>query len=357
MAKIALLTEYTGFGGGEANIVLVAEELARQGHEVHLIGSGLVLKLVDPKLVSRFEFKFPRRSWIWGLPMLRLSSRLRKYLANFDIVHAYSLNTIPYLIWINRPIVYTIHGPWEKVRSLRAWFLNLIVHRVTFVSEDVRRCSDSFEGKSKVVYLGVKQPLAAPLINVNEDNVIRLLCVGRFQKIKGQLFLIKALAGIASSLADLEPIFVGGPSSTDHTDKAYLDSCIALATEVSNKNFRIDFVGHQNDLNNYYNKADVVIIPSFYESFSMVTVESLMMGKIVVAPSVGGPLEILKDLDSAELFAPGDEASLQSAILKAIAMDADSAFITSQDRGSRFTVRRQVTDYLNIYRELFKSEP
>lgn len=349
MVKIALLTEYKGLGGGESNIVAVAEELARQGHEVHLIGAGAVLSLVDPNLVSRFEFKFPQRSWWWGLPIPRFNLRLRKYLKNVNVVHAYSINTLPYLFWIRSPIVYTIHGPWEKIRALRGWVVNALVDRITFVSEDVRRGSYFFGGVSKVVYLGAKLPATGPTMAPRVDNVLRILCVGRFQSIKGQLFLIQALAEISNSFAELELTFAGGPSSGDPVDIDYMDSCISLAAEVSNKNFKINFIGHQNELIDCYSIANLVVVPSFYESFSMVTVESLLMGKVVVAPSVGGPLEILKDLDSAEFFIPGDKLSLQEAIRKAVSKDADVAFRLSQERGSRFTVERQASDYGEIY--------
>jgi D-inositol-3-phosphate glycosyltransferase len=53
---------------------------------------------------------------------------------------------------------------------------------------------------------------------------------------------------------------------------------------------KIDFVGQvdHDDLPLYYNAADVCVVPSYYESFGLVALESMACGTPVVATRVGG---------------------------------------------------------------------
>ena len=52
----------------------------------------------------------------------------------------------------------------------------------------------------------------------------------------------------------------------------------------------IDFVGRvdHDELPLYYNAADVCVVPSYYESFGLVALESMACGTPVVASRVGG---------------------------------------------------------------------
>ncbi len=59
---------------------------------------------------------------------------------------------------------------------------------------------------------------------------------------------------------------------------------------------QIDFVGQvdHKELPLYYNAADVCVVPSYYESFGLVALESMACGTPVVATRVGGLSTIIQ---------------------------------------------------------------
>ena len=69
---------------------------------------------------------------------------------------------------------------------------------------------------------------------------------------------------------------------------------------------RMRFLGHQDDIENYYAIFDVFIMPSLYEGLPNVVLEAAVMGLPVVAFDCGGVREILGD--RAEMVPPGDVA-------------------------------------------------
>lgn len=60
-------------------------------------------------------------------------------------------------------------------------------------------------------------------------------------------------------------------------------------------NHSVTFFGPRNDIRIFYQMADALIIPSFYDPFANVTVEALAMGLKVVSSKQNGGSEVLKD--------------------------------------------------------------
>jgi len=66
----------------------------------------------------------------------------------------------------------------------------------------------------------------------------------------------------------------------------------------------VTFVGaveHEN-MPNFYNAADICIVPSYHETFGMVALEALASGTPVIAARVGGLATIVKDGETGYLF-------------------------------------------------------
>lgn len=68
----------------------------------------------------------------------------------------------------------------------------------------------------------------------------------------------------------------------------------AKATELGLQD-RVRFFGPQNDMRPFYQLADVLAIPSFYDPFANVTIEALAMGLFVVSSRHNGGYEILTE--------------------------------------------------------------
>lgn len=110
-----------------------------------------------------------------------------------------------------------------------------------------------------------------------------VLYVGRLEPLKGVDLFIEAAGRI--EWRDVTVLVVGG----DDPGSPHRAELEARARELG-LGERVRFVGSvpHEDLPAYYSAADVTVVPSYYESFGLVAVESMACGTPVVASRVGG---------------------------------------------------------------------
>jgi D-inositol-3-phosphate glycosyltransferase len=148
-----------------------------------------------------------------------------------------------------------------------------------------------------------------------------LLFVGRIQPLKAPDVLLRA----AAELVRLDPslrrtlivAIVGGPSGSGLEHPERLEK---LATDLGIADLvRFAPPTPQAGLRQWYNAADVTVVPSYNESFGLVAVESQACGTPVVAAAVGG-------------------------LSTAVAHDASGVLIDGHDPRDYATVLRQLYD-------------
>jgi D-inositol-3-phosphate glycosyltransferase len=117
-----------------------------------------------------------------------------------------------------------------------------------------------------------------------------LLAVGRLERLKGLDILVEALA----QLDDPRPLLLiaGGDAQSGE----YREELRAKARDLGvDEDVRfLGPVAHER-LPMYYSAADVTVVPSYYESFGLVAVESMACGTPVVASRVGGLVSTVTD--------------------------------------------------------------
>ena len=132
------------------------------------------------------------------------------------------------------------------------------------------------------VFRPLNQKAVRSSLGLNGEKI--LLYVGRVEPIKGLDLLVETAAQMDSE-DGVRMIVVGADVNGDRE----MDRVRQLAREKDLED-KIDFVGQvdHDDLPLYYNAADVCGVPSFYESFGLVALESMACGTPVVATRVGG---------------------------------------------------------------------
>ncbi len=118
-----------------------------------------------------------------------------------------------------------------------------------------------------------------------------ILAVGRVEPLKGLDILIRAF-GELTDRSGVRLVIVGG----DESARPEFDRLEAIADEVGVRD-AVTFTGavEHHLLPDYYRAADVVVMPSFAESFGLVAVEAMACGVPVVASRVGGLASTVAD--------------------------------------------------------------
>jgi D-inositol-3-phosphate glycosyltransferase len=165
-----------------------------------------------------------------------------------------------------------------------------------------------------------------------------VLFVGRIDPIKGIDTLIDA-AEIMVSTRSSEPaptfLIVGGDLDVDGAPVGPLaDVANAIEQRGIAASFRLVGSQPQDQLPDFYAVADVVAVPSRYESFGLVAVEALACGKSVVASRVGGLRFTIDEGTSGFLVKPQSPQALAGALEQILTDDTLRAAMSAAARPS-----------------------
>lgn len=138
---------------------------------------------------------------------------------------------------------------------------------------------------------------------IKNDRIV--LCAARIEGIKNQLNLIKALNNTGFRL-----ILIGAHSPSQND---YYMKCRNAAA------FNVSFIDHvpQNELIDYYRKAKVHILPSWFETTGLSSIEAAVMGCNIVVTDKGDTREYFED--DAFYCDPAEPASILAAVKRASA--------------------------------------
>ena len=136
-----------------------------------------------------------------------------------------------------------------------------------------------------------------------------LLFVGRLERLKGVDVAIRALALLRDRAHDDVRLLILGEDSKegDESEKSRLKE-VAAAAGVRD---RVDFLGSvaHHELPYFYSAADVLVMPSYSESFGLVGLEAQACGRPVVGSDVTGLRSVIRDEVSGYLIASHDPAA------------------------------------------------
>ena len=155
--------------------------------------------------------------------------------------------------------------------------------------------------KIQVIPCGVDMSLFKPIpsteaksrLNLPENHQM-VLFVGRIEPLKGIDTLLRAMALVASEFPNWKEnlcvsIIGGDPANNSAVANKEMERLKQLRAELGISDLVL-FEGAQDQdtLNLYYSAAEMVVMPSHYESFGMVALEAMACGTPVIASKVGG---------------------------------------------------------------------
>ena len=170
----------------------------------------------------------------------------------------------------------------------------IIIHSGVTLQQIMNTNIDIEKGKKK---LGIPQ----------NSNVIG--AVGRLVPVKGHKYLVSAAKKITKEFDNAVFVFVGD---------GYLESKLERQAESLGIRDNIIFAGWRSDVIDVLDLFDILVLPSLNEGMGKVLIEGMALGKPIVASSVGGIIDLVKNGDNGILVPPRDSDGLSDAILNLI---------------------------------------
>jgi D-inositol-3-phosphate glycosyltransferase len=194
---------------------------------------------------------------------------------------------------------------------------------------------------------------------VSESKVV--LFVGRIQRLKGLDILVRSFHNMLQVQPDLDvrlvvvgglPVGTKGRSTHEGREITRVQK---IATRLGLAE-RITWVGAvpQERLPLYYQAADVTVMPSSYESFGLVAVESLASGTPVVASRVGGLTTIVGDGENGFLV-PWRDPAMFAERIREVLIDAplrDRLAANARRSVEQFGWDRIATQHVEVYEDV-----
>ena len=185
---------------------------------------------------------------------------------------------------------------------------------------------------------GIDEKLFRPKAGIEKDDHM-VLSVGRIEGIKNQLNLIKAINDSRYQL------YVIGSAATNQA--SYYHHCRKLAGE------NIHFIDHlpQEELIHYYQKAKVHVLPSWFETCGLSTLEAAAMYCNIVISDKGFASEYFRDI--AFYCDPSSPASILDAIDKASESNQNKIF--HEKIFTDYTWRNAATKTVSAYKKVLSA--
>jgi len=132
---------------------------------------------------------------------------------------------------------------------------------------------------------------------------------GRLDKQKGHLVLLNAVKKLISKEKEIQVFFFGeGPDG---------DNLREFVTKEGLSEY-INFMGATDNIYNCILQMDIIAIPSLWEGLPNILLESMVLGRPVIASRIDGITEVVTNNINVLLFNPGNEDELSEAIQRLI---------------------------------------
>lgn len=240
--------------------------------------------------------------------------QLLTYLKGFDLLHFHDDIDLSFPVSaarLRKPKIFSCHS---LAATLGFYARNMVARRLFTESADLFH-TFSRHGMRGLRELGIPQEkirLIPHGVDVSRfghrrkssAGTVRIAWLGRIDRTKGIIILLKALSHLKTEHDSLELLIGGDPSDDPRYYRELVDYTRAARLP------EVKFVGLIDDSPSFLQQADIFASPSLMETFGIVNLEAMASGLPVVASSVGGILDIVVDNQTGFLVHPGNSLEL-----------------------------------------------
>ena len=357
-----IMTRAHPLGGVQIHVRDLAAALQAQGHSPTVITSGsgpfiddLRARQIPTVILKHLTYPISPIHDVRALREIR--TVLRELRPDLIAVHSAKAGILGRLAGrsLRIPVVLTAHGwtfgpgiptvqaaVYRRVERLVGPFST----RIIAVSEFDRRLGldARIVGEDRLVTVHNGMPDVPPVLRADPSRTpVRMVMVARFGAQKDHATLFRALAGLKDHPWDLDLIGDGPLMARTQS--------MAAALGIGS---RVHFLGERMDVDHILARAQIGLLVTNWEGFPLSILEAMRAGLPVVASSVGGVAESVRDGDTGFLVPQGDVGLLRDRVNRLLLDPSLRARFGNSGRKryeADFTLGNAVTKTLAVYRD------
>ena len=333
LPKIGFYCSSISWGGLEMNTLRYAKAFQSEGFQVemYLVEGTMLFQHAKEMGLTRFGV-IRNRKYFDFRQARRLAKQFEK--DNIDIIYFRDNRDLEFLGWMkffsSRKMKLVYHqamqlGVSKKdfLHTLRFKRIDAWVSTLNYMHQQVLTHTRFPAENLYVIPLGTnidadsimsKEDARASLNLPNDIFIVGV--VGRLDEKKGQLEVIQALSMLKKTEKNIHVVFIG--DKTKNEADSYVQK-LNDAIEINHLQKKTTFLPHQSDIQKLYGAFDLVIVPSWEETFGTVTIEAMASGVPVIGSNTSGTAEILESEQF--LFQANEPSSLGSTWLEVMNND------------------------------------
>jgi glycosyltransferase involved in cell wall biosynthesis len=321
LTKIFLMTNTLEVGGSERQFALLIESLNRNRFEIHAsclrrIG-GLVARVGEIP-------EFPPGGSLFGIQSLRARQAMMQAMRRdaIAVAHAFDFYSNLMLIPAARLAGIPVIGSHRQLGDLltpaqfkaQYWafrFSDRVVCNSDAAAATLRAAGLP-DQKLAIIPNGLPEAAfanCAPALPY-QPGIVRIGMIARMNNaVKNHPMLLRAAAELLKQISGIQFVLVG--------DGPLRPGLEQMSAELGIKE-NIRFLGERHDIPAVLASLDISVLLSSSESLSNSILESMAAGVPVVATSVGGTPELVKDGETGFLIPPGEEKKLVETLARLV---------------------------------------
>jgi len=327
--RILQVNSASNLGGGETHVLELVEALRSRAHDVTV--AGRKGGAVHPQI--HFSFR--------GSADVITAVRLRRFMKrnSFDIVHAHVARDytvvaaaaldLPVKVIFTRHLLYPVRGN-PLYRRVDGW--------IAPTSQMLARLAPLRPKRSALIpnWVDLNKFRFAPHA-IHQPANIGLL--GQISPHKGHEDAIEALR----QLGPRYRLIIAGKGE---------ESYVKQLQELS-RGLPVEFSGFA-EFKEFFEKVDILLVPSWEEPFGIVILESMATGIPVISTSAGGPLDIIHSGVNGLLVPPRNPPALAAAVrsLSDLQLRADIAERARKHVEATYDIQKVIPKIEGFYREV-----
>ncbi len=327
--KVAFLCSNDSWGGLEINNVRLCSWLVQRGQQPFLLchgGSRIANEAAQENIpLVEFEQQSKHAPFAAAFRLLKILREqktdtliIAHYKHHYAAVYAklFSGNGIKLIYWQQMQVVLNRKDFYHAFfyRMLDGW-----ISPLNFLKQQLLTNTVLPDNKIHVIPLGVDLSRFLGISQMRlearkqfgiDPGEFLVGIVGRFDKMKGQETLLRAIRSLKENGKSVKAILIGEAS---YGNEGYEERLKLMTRELGIEN-EIYFKPFMKDVAVAFASLDLFVMASHSETMGMVTIEAMASGIPVIGTNSGGTPELLDYGKAGLLFEPDNDAALAACI-------------------------------------------